>query len=330
MRKIFFSVFTALFCLNVNAAYFGVPQQLDMSTWAISYTGAISCSFQGCGYNWTTNNPSSLWPFTYMIRDTFVHYVQNDVKINYPNIPTVWFHHYEDGNASLESFNSSTTGLVALVLFTGHGNAYKNGNQLLGANDPFFLSNSTTCEHSNTACMSFPATGENLTLGGPRTKWAFLDCCLGLYDQNPNNYQHIFNGVHGIYGFQSDGYCWSIGWYPQLPHYSFSSDRYKYLWANWATGGQDMWTAWSNALTQNYTDANQLDPGYIPGWAFAVVFPFGHAYDNNGNWAYINGAQEVISNTFLNQMPMNSSGTDWYPQGMCMWITSLGNPTYGQ
>jgi hypothetical protein len=241
---------------------------------------------------------------------------------------TSWTH-YDDATASLENFNNRSRQLSAITFFCGHGFADNNGGVLEGGNDLAFL-NGATCEHSNTFA-NYPniASTMEFTLGGLQTKWAFFDCCLGLYDENPNDYTPIFTGAHAIFGFQSDTYWWDDEFIPSSFN-TYGSDRYKYLWANWVQGQQTMWTAWSNALVQNYANVNNVQPGQIPGTNFAVVFPFGHAYNNDGtDWEYISGAGDVINNTFLKQMSMNPlGGTDWYPQGMCYYNTVIGNPTY--
>lgn len=308
MRKILFRVllFMSVYPINGLAQSFGLPVYLDVATFAITYT------------NNTCNPHATALPWSLMERDWFVNSLRSNISAHYPTISSAWRWQFDEGAASYANFQSTHKDECEFVFFAGHGGI----DPYFGTgNDAVFLNN-TTCEHSL----------NEFKLGGSYTKWAFFKACGVLRDQNPNAYNYIFNGVHAIFGYRSLASQWSIksSWWHCVWYgcdYSSSYDVFAYLFNNWIAGGQDMWTAYSNAIIQNFNEANNIYSGYIPGLDFAVVFAFGHAYDNNGSWTYFNGATERITNVFRNEMAPGG-GNNWYPQGLCCWNTIIGSPQY--
>ena len=189
-------------------------------------------------------------------------------------------------------------------------------------NCPIFLNN-TSCEYSY----------NNFTVGGAFTKWSFFDACNVLRDRTASDYLPMFNGAHAIFGFQSNNFYWSwksdwwqCTWYGC--DYTNNWDQETYFFNNWFSG-QNMWTAYSNAITQNYNHANtSYFHGNISGYEYATVQITGQALDNNGNWQTVSGAYESITNTFKNQMPTYTVGPGWNYQGISYISTVIGTPVY--
>jgi hypothetical protein len=292
-------LFTIGFYSNGFSQPFGLPQWLDVATWSLTYPSGNSC------------NADPL-PYSLNHRDAFVNTLQSLCSSHNPYISSSHPYDFVNPSATLASFQSSQKDICEIVYFVGHGAT--NTHHLL------FLDN-TTCDYSS-----------NFNFGGNYTKWAFLEACTALYSQNPPDYLPWFNGVHAVFGFRSKYWqwnwksdAWQCAWYGC--DYTHSWDTWTWFWQNWFSG-QQMWTAYSNAIIRNVNHANT---GYFHGpncgEEFAVVAVFGHAYDNNGNWQYVCGATEVITNILRTPTPPQG-GSNWYHQGLIYWSTIVGTPSY--
>ena len=287
---------------------FGMPNKLDYGTWAISYANN-SCNTSRLDQSFGT-------------RDAFKNALASNISSLYPvwSFISNWICQYDEGAATLASFQAPDKDACEFVLFVGHG-GYHSPISNTNANCALFLNN-TTCEFS----------WNNFTIGGRNTKWAIFEGCQILKDQNPNAYTSIFNGVHAIFGFRSKNWYWDVksDWWHCLwfgCDYTRSWDREVYFLNNWFAG-QDMWTAWSNAVSQNYNDSKE---GYfhlsVPGFEYAMVQVHGQALNNDGNWQIINGGGDIITNVYKNPMPTHNV-PGWNYGGITYISTIVGSPQY--
>jgi hypothetical protein len=276
---------------------FGPPTWMDIATWAFTYTG--------CSCEPALNQ-------SYSHRNSFVTTLQSKCSAYNPSISSLHRINLDDNNGgTLESFQSTAKDMCEVVFYVGHGKT--------DTHNLVFLNNQT-CQRSR-----------YFNFGGNYTKWVFLEACTALYDQTANNYNSWFNGAHAIFGYRSMYYQWPTisNWWDCIwfgCDYSSSWDRWTYLWNNWFSG-QQMWTAYTNALTQNINEANSIYSGYISGGDFAVVQVCGWALGNDGYYSVFYGAKETVSNTFHNETPTQNS-TGWLFSSLIHWNTVIGSPTY--
>ena len=282
----------------------GLPAKLDLATWAIQYS--------------VNNCSSPVLAYSFQTRDAFKSALTSNIASKYPSISFSWPYQYNEGQASLASFVAPAKDACEFVFFVGYGGQYEAVPGYMGnANDAIFL-NGTACEHSNNV----------FTFGGNNTKWAVLEFCQGLKNRDVSIYLPMFNGAHAVFGFQSinSQWQWKSGWWGCITGctYSNSWDKWTYFHRNWFSG-QNMWTAYGNAITQNVNEGSQL--GSLSGLEYAMVQAFGQALNNNGNWQSISGGMETITNTFNNPMYTHNA-PGWKYTGLNYVSTIIGTPRY--
>jgi hypothetical protein len=283
---------------------FSLPAKLDLATWAIQY------SVNTCG--------EPVLPYSFQTRDAFKSALTSNIASKYPSISFSWPCQFNEGQASLENFVAPAKDACEFVFFVGHGGQYEAIPGYMGnANDAVFL-NGTNCTDSWNA----------FTIGGNNTKWAFLEVCQGMKNRDATVYLPMLNGAHAVFGFQSKSqqWQWKSGWWSCITGcvYSNSWDKWTYFHRNWFSG-QNMWTAYSNAVTQNQNEGSQL--GSLSGLEYAMVQVVGQAMNNNGNWQTVFGGMETITNTYSNPMYTHNA-PGWNYIGVSYVSTVIGTPSY--
>lgn len=293
-----------LFSLTSYSQTIGLPNYLDLASWSISYEG-----------NWMGVSPVN---YTSETENAFRNSLVDNINAKYPTIPSYWRIQKNNSNGTLESFQSNNKDICEIVFFNGHGYL---DTVLNKGNDIWFINGQNIQRSFN-----------NFTLGGSYTKWAFLKACYSLYSKDPATYYPMFNGVHSVFGFESQGFTWS--WKSDKWHcfwygcaYTNSWDSWTYFWENWFNG-QTMWEAYYNALVRNYNDANNKSyySNSVPGYTFAMVEVFGQV-KNNDTWRSFFGGQEKITETFRESTPLYNT-ENWNYYGLSYNWISIGNSTY--
>jgi hypothetical protein len=275
---------------------FGLPNYLDLASWSLSYTNN-SCGLPALRYyNEEQNEFVNGW---------------KKFGTTYPTISSQWRLNYNP-DGSKASFVSSAKDQCEIVYFNGHGSKLS-----------LYFSDHGACDYVD-------VTGWNF--GGAYTKWVFLFACEPLYYTNPVNYGSAFKGVHAIFSYRSNTFSGPLksGWWQCLSGcvYHQSWEKWRYFWNNWLSG-QDMWTAYCNANSLNWSEMNSVYGGGLQGLEYATVFVNGWTWDNNSNCVFINGSTETVTNTFRYEMPTyNDDNIPWVYNQLTYWSTTIGNPQY--
>jgi hypothetical protein len=304
----FKKIISLIFLLSLSIqsqSTIGVPYYLDLASWSISY--------EGNNFGYKTIN------YTSETANAFKDALTNNINAKYPTISSSWRIKRDNTNGTLQSFQAVDKDICEIVFFNGHGvldTITNKGNNLL------FMSENKNIQWS----------ANNFTLGGSYTKWGFLKGCYSLYSKDPVFYYPMFNGVHSVFGFESQGFNWSwksskwyCFWYGCA--YTNSWDSWTYFWGNWFNG-QTMWESYYNALIQNYNDADNKSyySNSVPGYTIAMVEVFGEV-KNNDTWRPFFGGQEKITETFREETPTYNT-ENWNYYGLTYNWIEIGNSTY--
>jgi len=228
---------------------FGSPQYFWTGAWLSTYSG-VSCS-------------SDDLPRATAHKAKFLNALSSGASANGRSYLLQL--NYENSTMTYASFASTDKNSCDVVFWTGHGDE---GSGKLLSND---------CYHER----YFP-------FGGSYTKWVFLEAChFFQYNKNPWSYDDsLMNGAHCVYSFASN-YKWfkhqTGSWwcctFGGCKCFSYSDDRWTYMWERFFSGNYNLWGAYSSAMGDSHAEG-----GY--GVEVAAVTLYGTLQDDNGHTEY--------------------------------------------
>jgi hypothetical protein len=183
--------------------------------------------------------------------------------------------------------------------------------------------------------------------GSGNTKWVIQHNCDGLNPSAAENYRQLFRGIHAIFGYAS--YTNNYG---QIPFYSnyveenfyctwgcpyhYSSDVYKYFWANMCSTKWTMWDSWCQANQQCSTEMLGLNglqgidvacvflTGYLMASTTVYLQGIGYVHDHK----YFDGSLESIPSMYNGLLPPVNQAPYWSGAQLNYKHIVYGNPTY--
>ncbi|MDB5102623.1 MAG: hypothetical protein JWP91_312 [Fibrobacteres bacterium] len=272
-------------CAGVTP-YYGVPVYLDQNTNTIE-----------------TYNPAMASPIrSHSHGDAFANNLKANLNSYYPSV-TVSRTDRRDASVTYSTLvNDGFMNNYEMVFFSGHGWVASSPGVYTGKAPGF-----ATYEQSSLKPGS-------RSYGG-WTRWVFADFCQFLINHDPNFYRPMFNGLHAVFGYESDM------WYYINPYncYCFggccshhrSETKYENFAAKWARpNNKGLWDSWSEANLDiqyaqgGFGNAPAAVYNVVSGWQGATVF-MGH--------------QERVANTWNGDVPVSQ----------LRFIYSIyGTPTY--
>ncbi len=263
---------------------YGVPAYLDQNTNTIE-----------------TYSPPLGYTRSHAHGAAFANNLKSNLNANFPSI-SIGRADRQDASVTYPTLvNDVSMNYYEMVFFSGHGNIGTPGDNT--GNNAAFITN----EHGQLAPSS-------RSYGG-WTRWVFADFCQFLRNHNSSFYSTMFNGLHAVFGYESNmeyyiiSYnCWCFG---GCCSHHMSETKYENFAAKWAAkNGMGLWDAW----TQANQEIQYSQGGY--GNAPAVVYNF---YFGWQGMYYFDGSQERINTIFNGDVPTNTLNHKF---------VTFGTPTY--
>jgi len=280
---------------NVVNYHFGVPLTMNIGTYTINdYLNPSYCPHLDDPYNKGNTLSSGLfWR----------------LAENYPQVPCTRIVSKSNNNVPMSLWQDNDHGIFNLcdmLFFAGHG--YKNyfcAYDAYGWYDDVWL------------------VGANY---GGFTKWVIHDACLTLNSDEVMNGSMLANGVHAVFGFQSESwdgewFCcsWSWTYLALICSTVYSHQVYSIFTDKWIAGGEPLWNAWAESNDIIYHD------NWGDGIAPAVITVEGWINDN-GTWKNFSGRNETINNVYNGPVAPNVFyGGQW---ASARYYVVYGSPNY--
>ncbi len=271
IRSILFFVLTGLILsislhANGNNTY-GVPGYLWQNTNTIE----------------TYNPPIPGYTRSHTHGDRFAGQLTAQLSAHYPSVQ-VSRQANKDSQLSLGSIVANNMSGYEMVFYGGHG--YSDGSGWVSYDQHALAPGSKSY--------------------GGWTRWVFYDACEILLNHNAAVYAPMFNGLHAVFGHESNTYAYLITY--NCGVFSCSHHRSEDMYDNFANrwvNGQDLWMAWRYSIS----DTRYVQGGYgeTPATVYNTYWPwYGKTFI---------GKTEYITNMFNGDVPVQTLNHEYVTYG---------------